>query len=204
MSNIIRCVIDHRRILVYTVSIQEYSRCVWTLNPVIVDGQNFNINTHLNFPYLEDLQITTDLKNIETIYRKSGVIQLRPLTDERQLIVGCGNEPIFCGINPCKRKYMNLSTCWWFEKFDMDTNNYFEMYSIAHRHQGVYTIDTDLGMNPSIVAEFGTDDLTFLGSELFDEIRLECLKGGRIPPSTPFLRGGSWGDSVPHLKYGAK
>ncbi len=79
--------------------------------------------------YLANLTIDLPLEQIKEVFEKYHVIQLRPIEDSSDLLIGCGNRPV----NP---HYQNG----------------------GHDHLGMVTINPKLSMNPTIVAAFGYDD----------------------------------------------
>ena len=82
-------------------------------------------------PSLRDLTVDLPIEEIEDIFIKYGVIQLRAIDPTvTRLLLGCGNSPI-------------------------DPH-----YYPGHHHQGSITINPQLSMNPSIVAGFGFHDLS--------------------------------------------
>lgn len=103
----------------------------------------------------EKLDITNDIDTIQTIYDKHQVLQLRSYQGEKHLVVGCGNCPIV------------------YE----DDKHQPDFYRTAqdHAHSGCYTLDMDIKMNPSVVANFRENDPHELfKEEQFDTIRVEC------------------------------
>lgn len=122
-------------------------RLLWTTNKSEYIENN---NDDLNFDYAKFLSVNNNPNIIRDIYQKYKVIQMRQYLSENVLILGCGNSPIAFGSTFVKNKYKN-----------------------KHLHTNCYTINPDLGMNPSIVGQFGVDDFTFLGESIFDEIIFE-------------------------------
>lgn len=118
----------------------------------------------LNVEFKKELIIDNDTNSIDSVYDKYKVIQLRSLNNERTLIIGCGNNPIFNGNNLLKKDY---------ESDILKMESRWQNYSKKHEHLGCYTINPDLGMNPSIVGQFGIDDFKFLPEGCFDQIIFE-------------------------------
>lgn len=96
------------------------------------------------FEQKKNLTIVNNVNLINSMYDEYGIIQMRPLNNETQLLLGCGNTPL-CDI-------------WSNEE---------------HSHRKCYTIDPNIGMNPSIIGAFGINDMTFLPFEHFDTILFE-------------------------------
>lgn len=113
----------------------------------------------------KDLTITNNLDIINEIYTKYGAVQLRHLSDEKILIVGCGNNPIFLGDQPLTEKYQLL--------LNNNIDKTWIEYCKNHFHPNCYTINPDIGMNPSIIGEFGINDFKFLPQGFFKEIIFE-------------------------------
>lgn len=80
---------------------------------------------------LNDLDIDLPLNEIEEIFNKYGVIQLRKIDNHsKKILLGCGNYPL--------------------EDFYRERGHY---------HKDMTTIDPELIKNPTIVAAFGINDL---------------------------------------------
>ena len=137
-------------------------RLVWTMN----DSMTFrNKNTSLDFPYKKELDVTNDRETICTLFDKFKVIQLRNWKGEKKLILGCGNNPVFWGSCALKAEYQDSAD---------DNNKKWLKFGTKHQHRGCYTIDPDIGMNPSIVGQFGIRDMKpFLPKNHFKEIHFE-------------------------------
>lgn len=113
--------------------------------------------------YINDLDITNTQKNIVSIYNCYKVIQLRKLEKEKTLIVGCGNSPIFMNNIPIADKYRKQMMC----------SDNLAQFLCDHSHKNCYTVNPDMGMNPSVVAEFGINNLFFIGKNTFNTIIFE-------------------------------
>ncbi len=108
----------------------------------------------------EKLDITNDIDTIQAIYDNHRVLQLRSHQNEKHLVVGCGNCPIAAGSHLLNRE---------------STPDYLKNYTEEHAHLGCYTLNKDLGMNSSMIADFRKNDLCRLFKEgQFDTIRVEC------------------------------
>ncbi len=119
-----------------------------------------------DFPYKKELVVDNDIEIIEQLYTDHNIIQLRKINNETKLILGCGNYPIsFEGFSFTRPVYQN----------HMDPKYAREMikYGMQHKHDGCYTINPDIGMNPSIIGEFGIQDMKFLPGDYFEEIQFE-------------------------------
>jgi hypothetical protein len=86
---------------------------------------------------LRTLDIALSFSEIEKVWSEYNLIMLRPLTHDT-LILGCGNEPKF---SPN------------FDDFSARKDQE------AHRHPDADTIDIDIGINPTIVANFDNQKL---------------------------------------------
>lgn len=108
--------------------------------------------THIvpKYDHAHLVEVTNDADSIQTNFEKYGVVQLRKLKDEKILLLGCGNGPEIFGSSQ--------------EVCD---------YRTKHLHEGCYTVDPDIDMNPSVVGQFGVDDFSFLPKESFDTIVYE-------------------------------
>lgn len=83
---------------------------------------------------LNNLDVNLSWNEIEDVFNKYGVIQLRKIDgDSHKLLLGCGNYPIDEGFRD------------W-----------------GHFHKGMTTINPEITKNPTIIAAFGIDDLTNL------------------------------------------
>lgn len=137
-------------------------RLTWTMNPC---KYSVNHNVSLDFPYKKDLLINNSKEVIDEIYQKYGVIQMRKYNNEDTLILGCGNDPIFFGSYQCsyRKEYHDPK----------NKDTYFLKERIKHLHSDCYTIDPDIGMNPSIVGSFGINKIDFLPPKIFKKIIFE-------------------------------
>lgn len=138
-------------------------RLNWTMNK---SEHIENKNKSLDFPYKKELCVDNNIKMMTHIYENYDAIQLRDLNGEHKLIVGCGNTPINAG-GFTKKIYQKKG------KDYKDHNKFWIKYRKEHKHKKCYTIDPNIGMNPSIVGEFGIIDITFLPREIFEEIEFE-------------------------------
>lgn len=123
------------------------SRMRWTLN-----DSHRQKNFHKSIDDIKNkelLKICNDFDTVKNIFENHCVIQMRKYKGEPTLILGCGNDPV---------------------------DIYYKTEELNHQHENCYTIDHDIGMNPSIVGRFGIDDMKFLGKEIFDEIIFEGFK----------------------------
>ena len=105
------------------------------------------INGGANYPsVLDKLEIDLSWEQIEEIFNKYGIIQLRKIDENsHKLLLGCGNKPI---------------------------NDFFQ--TRGHYHKGTTTVNPSLSMNPTIVASFGIDDLSnVLPSRQYDTLAFE-------------------------------
>lgn len=104
----------------------------------------------------EYLDVSLPLDKIETILKKTGVLQLRSLDDySNVLIIGCGNCPIADGGGyPLK-------------------GNEWARYRSIHTHPQAVTINPHLGFNPSLVGVFGAQEFPMLTTGQFDLIVIE-------------------------------
>lgn len=137
-------------------------RLTWTLN-----SSEFSINENLSldFPYKKDLSIDNSIEQIDEIYQKYGVIQMRKYKNEETLVLGCGNDPIFFESYECayRKEYHD----------PMNKDKYFLKERIKHLHPDCYTVNPDIGMNPSIVGSFGINKMDFLPQNSFKKIIFE-------------------------------
>ena len=106
------------------------------------------------------------------------------LVDEdlpRKLLLGCGNNPtsvcfhyptIMNNFSRCCRDYFQCET---------DSNIIINQVekdledNIHHHHNGFITIDPNIVMNPTVVAEFGEWKLPFLPDNYFDSVENEGI-----------------------------
>lgn len=115
-------------------------------------------------PYKQYLNIDVDSHTMIDIFNRYKVIQLRKYSKEKKLLIGCGNNPITFFGYPCIEQYTGSQ-----KKGDWVKN-----WS-RHSHCGCFTMDKNIGMNPSIVGQLGVDDITFLPDQCFDEIILDGI-----------------------------
>jgi hypothetical protein len=134
------------------------TRQTWTNNSVEYGSNQWKEVDKL--PFAKELSVDNSVSDVQKLYNWYGVIQLRRYAGERKLILGCGNNPIFIGSTPLRKQYDSVTEFW---------SNYAE----SHKHVGCYTINPDIGMNPSIVGCFGIEDFTFLPKGAFTEIEFE-------------------------------
>ena len=116
----------------------------------------------IKMPYIHALKVGSDTWSMRRVYTLYGVILLRHYNKERKLVIGCGNKPIYFGATPLRQRCTK-------ERIP----RYWRGYATAHSHEHCYTINPDIGMNPSIVGRFGIQDMTFLPSGAFRVIELE-------------------------------
>lgn len=119
-----------------------------------------------NTPFKSELKINSDIQTIKNLYQKYKIIQLRKLTTETKLIIGCGNGPVFWGSLPILLKFQKIL-------YGRVINKTGDKYNSDHSHINCYTINPDIGMNPSVVGEFGISDFKFLPKNYFEEIIFE-------------------------------
>lgn len=107
----------------------------------------------------EFLVITENKDAMETHWRRCSAIVLRRYSGENGLVVGCGNSPFSLGNLSLKEKISNP----WIDDFNKD-----------HVHNKMYTISTETGHNPSMIAEFGKADIAqILQKESFETVTFE-------------------------------
>ena len=132
--------------------------------------------------YTDELfKLQKDYLNIDNKYNKyyykSGkliAIKLRRIDYSKKiLIIGCGNNPTSKIYKKSKETYDLV-----FKKFK-NLNQYNSIISRIehedHCHNDAITIDIDLTMNPTIVADFGKYELSFLPNNQYDKIIFEGL-----------------------------
>jgi hypothetical protein len=131
-------------------------RLAWTLNASeYLDGTKDRL---MAFQYKHLLSVNCEAAKIREIYAKHEVVRLREYAGERTLVVGCGNSPFLFGASLGDK-----------------TQPTFCMSS----HEGCYTVNVDLGMNPSVVMEFGEQDFVHLPS--FDKVVFENMRWSTEP-----------------------
>lgn len=87
------------------------------------------------------------------------VYVVRQYRGERRLVVACGNGPLLFDDT---------------DEYPVGQDENYEEYRDEHLHVGEYTINSILGMNPSIIGGFGQTDLrSLLPQECFEEIEFE-------------------------------
>ncbi len=112
--------------------------------------------------YYPKLDITFDTEYIGHFFNKSGTIPLREYNGEKTLILGCGNKPVFT----CGGVYTYAPDCESSSDYDFD-------YRDKHSHPNTCTVNPDLGYNPTLVAHFGYQQLTYFKDASFAEIIFE-------------------------------
>ena len=103
----------------------------------LIPKQNENINDFIN---INDLHIENSADYIEYMFNNYGIIILRQYKGENILILGCGNYRLDDGGG---------------YSFLISAQNKQKYYN-QHNHRIAYTIDADIGANPSIIGNFGT------------------------------------------------
>ena len=136
----------------------------WTIVKLRCDNeqQQQQQPPHFNTMALaKHLSITNNRRGLIHAWNAHGVILLRPWNGEKELVIGCGNSPFMFGSVALKKSLRRKLDA----TVDMpkDSVNAFEKLS-KHVHDGAYTINPDPGMNPSVIARFGIDDLGFIPS----------------------------------------
>jgi hypothetical protein len=123
--------------------------------------QNFETSEpHRNYPkILNKLDINLSWPDIENIFNREGVIQLKEIeADSHTLLLGCGNNP---------------------------PSEFYELRE--HFHKSMTTINPDLFMNPTVVAAFGIDNLSnVLPPKQYDTLAFEYF--GNIYKTEAFLK----------------
>jgi hypothetical protein len=110
-------------------------------------------------------------------------IQLRPLQGEKQLVIGCGNNPTTPAYNSLCSKEEHDKLC---KEYFRNDRKFAELIiqqrdderkSGIHNHEGAITINPDVNMNPTIVAFFGWYEMPeeLLPSNHFDDIESEGI-----------------------------
>lgn len=106
---------------------------------------------------INDLQIETNLREINKFYNLCGIIQLRPFRGQNVLIIGCGNYRL------------NDAGGYSFLNSTMDKQEYYQY----HNHHDEYTVDIDLAANPSTIADLSQQKLCNVPDKSFQFIIAE-------------------------------
>lgn len=138
-------------------------RLLWTDHDV--DYKDIHKLRVLRNKYKKGLHITTNESEIRSIFDSFNVIVLRKYQNESKLILGCGNNPLSFGATFLRND--------WDQTYKSDNDYIKKCQWDNHMHNNEYTINPDVGMNPSMVGEFGINDFTFLGKQIFEEIIFE-------------------------------
>jgi hypothetical protein len=101
-------------------------------------------------------------------------IKLRKINhDLKKLIIGCGNQPT------SKIYHNTIETHQLIDEMNFnpiqEKNIKFRLQEEDHCHNDAITIDIDITMNPTIVADFGKHKLLFLRDHNYDEIIFEGI-----------------------------
>ena len=101
--------------------------------------------------YYDLRKLTVTNEDLETDFKRTGSCILRKYNGETSLILACGNSPTCVCLG--------------------------SKYIYDHKHSGVYTIDSDISMNPSLVGLFGYEIFTEIPDNSFNYIEMEGLYG---------------------------
>lgn len=106
----------------------------------------------------------------------SGIV-LRRYAGEKTLVVGCGNEPCYVGGYPTHTEQQHTLSEYDREALSQESLDYFREYRKDHKHKKCYTVNPDIGMNPSVIAQFGVSSLIdILPESSFTEIVFEGFR----------------------------
>lgn len=89
------------------------------------------------------LIIENDIDDIDAKFEAFNIIELRPYKYEPMLVIACGNYPLSYQGAPVGSNQMLSDN----ENIRVIRNNY-------HHHHNCYTMDIDLGANPSMVCDY--------------------------------------------------
>ncbi len=137
-------------------------------NPIFGEYYIAKNNWIKNDIYYPKLNINIDRNIIQSFFENDNIIPLRKYNGEKSLILGCGNEPIFtCG---------GVYTHKIYKKHDSsdDRDPYYGYdYRNKHQHVDICTVNPSIGYNPTLVAHFGYQKLSFFNDKSFESIIFE-------------------------------
>lgn len=133
-------------------------RLLWTDTPTTYPNERALLIRAMGKRLSSHLTIDCGAEEVKEAYRRYECVPLRPYRGERTLVVGCGNHPVANG--------------------SWDLVRLGSEYREEHHHLGAYTVNPDLGMNPSVVMAFGKDPRAhlYLPPGAFDLVHLEGFR----------------------------
>ena len=103
---------------------------------------------------------------------RGGVIILREYNHEDTLVIGCGNDPCYVGGTPTHLEEQQKTE----HSDEANRLAFWREYRTLHTHPGCYTVNPNIGYNPSVIGRFGIDDFRFLPAGCFKEIVFEGFR----------------------------